>query len=92
MHVTFKNPCKYGEEFENNCNARLLTKPPQTRQEMGHSCTTDKLISTLLHKKKYILKHVDCFHGDPNVFMPSNSQSNLIPETIIDRNRTQLSD
>lgn len=40
--------------FKNNCNARLLTKLPQTSQEMGHSYTTDKLISTLLHKKIHI--------------------------------------
>lgn len=40
--------------FKNNCNARLLTKLPQTRQEMGHSYTTHKLISTLLHEKIHI--------------------------------------
>lgn len=54
VRMSFKTPCKYAKEFENNCNPRLLSKPPQTSQEMGHGCTTDKLISTLLHIKIHI--------------------------------------
>lgn len=62
MQVTFKNPCKYGKGFINTC------KPPQTHHEMGHICTTDKIINMLLQKNVY------CLHGNPNAIIRSYLQ------------------
>lgn len=61
MHVTFKNPCKYGKGFINTCTC----KPPQTHHEMGHSCATDKIISMLLHKN---------IHTETCILLPRESK------------------